>query len=177
MRFLIGIIAFLVWGGVCIQWYVCGIKELCTDKVEVLSNKADEKQQTKDSVTTTPEKETISPVTFSFSQTAIYFPFAKSESKIDKNKIDSLKIIVTEVKDAEAILLLYGNTDEIGTDDNNYRLGKERAQWVKDLLISYGLSADKIEIKSNGESKPISSNDTEEGRSKNRRVDIVVKTK
>ncbi|NJO88749.1 MAG: OmpA family protein [Chloroflexia bacterium] len=177
MRILIGIIAFIIWGGVCIQWYVCGIKELCNEKVEVVNKKADVELQTKDSIIDTPKKETVPLVVFSFSQTAIYFPFAKSESKIDENKIDSLKTIVAELRNTEAILLIYGNTDKIGSDENNYKLGEERAQWVKNQLISYGLSADKIEIKSYGESKPKNTNDTEAGRAKNRRVDIILKTK
>jgi outer membrane protein OmpA-like peptidoglycan-associated protein len=177
MRFLIGIIAFLIWGGVCIQWYVCGIKELCNDEIEAVSKKADEKLQTKDSTIITPEKETVPAVEFTFTKTAVYFPFAKSVAKIDAGKTDSLKKMVSELKNADASLQLYGNTDEIGTDENNYRLGEERAQWLKNQLISLGLSADKIEIKSNGESQPITTNDTEAGRAKNRRVDIIVKTK
>lgn len=174
MRIIIGIIAFVIWGLVSVQWYVCGIKGLCNDdKKDALSNVAivePPNNETDDSVT---EVETIPPV-FTIKETAIYFPFAKSITKISKNQKDSLKIIVHEVNKVDAVLILCGNTDSIGSDENNNKLGEERAKWIRDLMISYGLSAEKIKVESKGEKKPIKENTTESGRQENRRVDIIV---
>jgi len=68
---------------------------------------------------------------------------------------------------------LAGHTDSIGTDDYNNRLGASRASSVFKYLTGGGIAADQLMVKSYGESKPVASNDTEEGRAMNRRVEIV----
>jgi OmpA-OmpF porin, OOP family len=175
MRTLIGVIAFFVWGGICIQWYVGGVKGLCTDDREEVQNTISSKVE--------PETDTLveevkpKPVTFTVSEMTINFPYARSEARLSKNEIDNLKLITGELQNAEAFLFLHGNTDSVGTEENNLKLGLERAEWVKDLVISYGLAKEKIVVESNGESKPVAENKTKAGRAENRRVDILVKTK
>ena len=65
-----------------------------------------------------------------------------------------------------------GHTDNVGDDNANLILSKQRADAVRDYLVENGISADLLETKGYGESKPIASNKTEEGRRKNRRVEI-----
>lgn len=65
-----------------------------------------------------------------------------------------------------------GHTDSIGNDDYNQRLGLRRAQAVRQYFINGGLSSSRISAKSFGESRPIASNDTDEGRALNRRVEL-----
>ena len=67
-----------------------------------------------------------------------------------------------------------GNTDSIGSDAYNMKLGQRRADSVEQYLVAHGISASRLSTVSFGESKPIGSNDTEEGRAKNRRVDLIV---
>ncbi len=69
---------------------------------------------------------------------------------------------------------IQGYTDNIGPEDYNLEIGEERAQAVKDYLVGRGVSADRLTTKSFGESRPIASNDTEEGRAMNRRVEFKV---
>ena len=66
-----------------------------------------------------------------------------------------------------------GHTDAIGTDQYNEGLSKRRADSVKGYLIGGGVAESRIETHGYGESKPIASNDTDEGRSMNRRVELV----
>jgi OOP family OmpA-OmpF porin len=65
-----------------------------------------------------------------------------------------------------------GHTDSVGNDDYNQRLGLRRAQAVRQYFTNGGVSASRISAKSFGESRPIASNDTDEGRALNRRVEL-----
>jgi outer membrane protein OmpA-like peptidoglycan-associated protein len=64
---------------------------------------------------------------------------------------------------------------ERGTlDETNQRLSEDRAKNAADVLVGNGLSRDKVTWKGLGSSTPIASNDTEEGRRKNRRIEIII---
>jgi OOP family OmpA-OmpF porin len=65
-----------------------------------------------------------------------------------------------------------GHTDAIGGDDYNQRLGLRRAQAVRRYFTDHGIASRRISARSFGESRPIASNDTDEGRSLNRRVEL-----
>ena len=67
-----------------------------------------------------------------------------------------------------------GHTDNQGNDEYNMNLSLERAKSVYNYLISKGISADRMSYKGYGETKPIASNDTEEGRQLNRRTEFKV---
>ncbi len=68
-------------------------------------------------------------------------------------------------------LVLEGHTDSRGDDDYNRDLSGRRAQAVKDKLVqTYGIAASRIAAVGYGETRPIDSNDTEQGRARNRRV-------
>ena len=68
-----------------------------------------------------------------------------------------------------------GHTDSEGSDEYNQVLSEKRANSVKNFLVSQGVTAD-ITTKGYGESKPVASNDTAEGKQKNRRVEIIIPT-
>lgn len=65
-----------------------------------------------------------------------------------------------------------GHTDNQGTDAYNLELSMKRAQAVYSYLLDHGISASRLTYKGYGESKPVSPNDTEEGRALNRRTEI-----
>ncbi len=67
---------------------------------------------------------------------------------------------------------LDGHTDNNGTDEYNMLLSKNRVQAVKDMLVSNGVDANRIDLYYYGESNPIADNTTEEGQAKNRRVEM-----
>ncbi len=69
---------------------------------------------------------------------------------------------------------IIGHTDDVGDDDYNQELSEQRAQAMTDYLVSTGLDASMIVSRGAGESMPIASNRTDEGRAENRRVEILV---
>ena len=71
-------------------------------------------------------------------------------------------------------LEIEGHTDATGSDEYNQKLSEQRANSVRDFLVGENLSADAITAQGLGKTKPVASNDTAEGRQKNRRVEIVV---
>nr|WP_294859270.1 OmpA family protein [uncultured Fluviicola sp.] len=71
-------------------------------------------------------------------------------------------------------LLISGHTDNVGDDAKNMVLSKERAEAVKDYLTIKGIAANRLEVLYYGETKPIALNDMEEGRQKNRRVEMKI---
>jgi outer membrane protein OmpA-like peptidoglycan-associated protein len=70
---------------------------------------------------------------------------------------------------------VYGHADSQGSDDYNYKLSQIRIKTVVEYLVSKGIAADRIiQQKAFGEAKPIATNDTEEGRLQNRRVEFEI---
>ena len=67
-----------------------------------------------------------------------------------------------------------GHTDSTGAEEYNAGLSQRRAQAVAQSMIVAGMDSSRIRVEGRGESQPIDSNDTEEGRAQNRRVVIVV---
>ncbi|RLB76118.1 MAG: peptidoglycan-associated lipoprotein Pal [Deltaproteobacteria bacterium] len=69
---------------------------------------------------------------------------------------------------------LEGNCDERGTNQYNLSLGEKRARSVKEFLVNYGISPDRIEIISYGEERPVCTEHNESCWWRNRRVDFVI---
>jgi OmpA-OmpF porin, OOP family len=103
----------------------------------------------------------------------IYFDFdkttLKSESFVELDKVvDFLK------QNASVSIEIAGHTDSKGSDTYNENLSQGRSQSVVDYLVSQGIDASRLQAHGYGESKPIDSNDTDEGRANNRRVEFTV---
>ena len=71
-------------------------------------------------------------------------------------------------------LIAVGHTDATGSDAYNQALSIRRVEAVKAYLVSKGIPADQIKTEGRGESQPVASNQTREGRAQNRRVEIQV---
>jgi outer membrane protein OmpA-like peptidoglycan-associated protein len=67
-----------------------------------------------------------------------------------------------------------GHTDNVGDDNTNMLLSKKRAEALKNYLVSKGISADRLRVFYFGETKPVAENNSEEGRKKNRRVEMKI---
>ena len=75
---------------------------------------------------------------------------------------------------ADDHIVIVGHTDNRGTNEYNVELSKRRAQSVKDFLVlAYGIEEKRLVIRWFGETQSIATNDTDEGRAKNRRVEFV----
>ncbi len=71
-------------------------------------------------------------------------------------------------------LQIEGHTDSVGSDQMNQQLSERRADSVRDFLIEQGVAGSSVTAKGFGKTQPVASNDTPEGRQKNRRVELVV---
>ena len=69
---------------------------------------------------------------------------------------------------------IQGHTDNVGRDDDNLLLSENRAKSVYDYVIEQGVDAKRLRYKGYGELNPIASNNTEEGRAKNRRTVFLI---
>jgi outer membrane protein OmpA-like peptidoglycan-associated protein len=72
------------------------------------------------------------------------------------------------------MLQIEGHTDSVGGDDFNQQLSERRADSVRDFLAEQGVAASSITARGFGKTQPVASNDTPEGRQRNRRVELVV---
>lgn len=72
----------------------------------------------------------------------------------------------------EVSVTIAGHTCWLGTEAHNQVLSKQRAQAVADFITSQGIEADRLVVEAYGESQPIATNQTDEGRQRNRRVEI-----
>lgn len=106
--------------------------------------------------------------------TNVMFDTGKSTIKPTMSKF--LDKFIRDLKDFPGrALLIQGHTDNVGTDQLNKLLSKQRAQSVANYLIQKGgVSPSLITTEGFGPDKPIASNDTPEGRARNRRVDVTI---
>jgi len=80
------------------------------------------------------------------------------------------------MKNQSIVIKINGHTDNIGNDKANVILSQKRAESVKEFLMKHNIDSSRIKTKGFGKSKPIESNDTEEGRQLNRRVEFEIVT-
>lgn len=100
--------------------------------------------------------------------------FGFDKAVISKNFEPELEELVSAAKENNYIIKLSGHADSIGEYVYNWKLSKSRAEKVKDFLVSNGINATKIAATEFGDTKPIATNATVNGRQKNRRVEIEI---
>ena len=101
--------------------------------------------------------------------------FATNKTEILPMSEESLKTLYDFLKENPRVRIkIIGHTDSVGTDQANQKLSEGRANSVKNEMVKRGIRADRIETEGRGESEPIDTNETEEGRQNNRRVVIQV---
>ena len=101
----------------------------------------------------------------------IYFDFDKADLKVGSEKV--LTEMVKLMKDyPELRVEIQGHTDNVGGREYNLDLSERRAQTVRHFLGLYGIALSRMTVKGYGFDMPVASNDTEEGRALNRRVEL-----
>jgi len=103
----------------------------------------------------------------------ILFDFNKATLRRDV-EFNLVKIATILNQFGEMNVLVEGHTDAIGTDEYNLALSQKRAQAVSDFLASQGVAAKRLSWEGYGKTRPVADNDTDAGRQKNRRVDLVI---
>lgn len=103
----------------------------------------------------------------------LMFPVDKSElSEASKQNLNELAATLTKYE--ETNILIEGHTDNTGAEEYNMDLSRRRANSVEDYLISSGIDKKRMEITAYGEMQPTATNDTNEGRQQNRRVEVAI---
>ena len=103
----------------------------------------------------------------------VHFDFDKSTLKPEGMAVLNEAAALLQ-KHERVVVEVAGHTDSVGSDKYNQGLSERRANSVKDYLISKGVKASRLSARGYGESRPVASNDTDEGRAENRRVELIV---
>jgi OOP family OmpA-OmpF porin len=107
------------------------------------------------------------------SLTGINFKF--DSSVIQPNSSDILDHAVASLNESKDVAVrIEGHCDSTGTEAYNQLLSERRANAVKDYLVAHGIVAERLSVLGKGEGTPVASNDSDEGRFQNRRVEFHV---
>lgn len=107
---------------------------------------------------------------------ALYINFETGKSEIkEDSKLIVAQIVEMLKQNPDLKVSVEGHTDNVGSDKSNQTLSENRAKSVMNALISGGIDKSRLSSKGWGAIKPVGDNSTEEGRFKNRRVEIVKK--
>jgi OmpA-OmpF porin, OOP family len=102
--------------------------------------------------------------------------FEPGRAGIDQDSAGLLdRLIETALRCPSADIEIAGHTDADGEDAFNQALSEKRAQAVMDYLVKAGLPANRFTATGYGSSQPVASNDTDEGKAQNRRIDFLVR--
>ena len=106
----------------------------------------------------------------------LYINFDSGKSTIKKESMPVVEQIIEMMKQAPDIKIsVEGHTDSDGSNESNLKLSEARAQAVVDAIIKGGIDASRLSSAGFGEEKPIADNNTDEGKAKNRRVELIKK--
>jgi outer membrane protein OmpA-like peptidoglycan-associated protein len=101
--------------------------------------------------------------------------FETGETDLRSEAMDSLVEVVDLLQsEPDKLIRIEGHTDSTGNEEANLRISQQRADAVLEALVSLGVEADRVTSIGMGQDFPIASNDTEEGRAQNRRVDVIL---
>jgi outer membrane protein OmpA-like peptidoglycan-associated protein len=101
--------------------------------------------------------------------------FVTGKTEINKMSYPELQRLIDVMKKHKKMEVeIAGHTDDVGSDKVNNELSLERANAVRDYIISNGIEPERLKSKGYGKTKPVASNKTPEGRKKNRRVDFTI---
>ena len=102
------------------------------------------------------------------------FEYASGATRLDAAAQAKLLELVPNIRfNPKQKLTICGYTDNVGATESNLALSQKRAQVVKDFLVAEGIPASQLIATGKGETKPVASNETTEGRALNRRIEIV----
>lgn len=167
-----GIIVFALWSTLSTYLYVCKIQGLCGESISL---QATTPSLESDMLNDTLTKVDVNEQAVLPKDLVSYFEFDKSEFKVNElteKYFNESKVYLNEF--ANAKLMITGNTDAIGTEEYNQALGLRRAESTKRYFEQLGIPAERILIESKGETKPVDTNSTSEGRANNRRTETTI---
>ncbi len=102
-----------------------------------------------------------------------YFDFGKSEL-LPESKLELDRVVIFLMKSTNTTLEIAGHTDDVGTIAANQKLSEDRANAVREYLVSRGVAATRLKAVGYGKSKPLVKGNTEAARAQNRRVEMTI---
>ena len=103
----------------------------------------------------------------------IFYETDKFELK-EKSRVELQQLIGLLEKNPALRIEISGHTDNVGMSEYNQVLSRNRAKSVYDYLMEQGIDADRLDYQGYGETQPVDTNETEEGRANNRRTEFKV---
>ena len=172
MRILIsGLLVFLIWASFSSYIYVEKIWQEPVDPDLTIAEPLVEENVIEESSDTLMTEIPDLPSNF-----AVYFDYNKSEFMADNQNDAKFEAFLDYlIFVSESTVEITGHTDALGSEEYNHRLGLTRANSVILHFHKLGINDNQLIIKSEGESNPVASDNTEEGRAKNRRAEIIIK--
>jgi outer membrane protein OmpA-like peptidoglycan-associated protein/uncharacterized protein YidB (DUF937 family) len=104
----------------------------------------------------------------------INFPPASAQLPPESTPFLDKAAAAIKAAPAGTVIEIDGNTDNTGDSGANMALSQQRANAVRDYLVQQGVDSSMLTTKGNGDTKPVATNDTEEGRFRNRRIEFIV---
>lgn len=140
----------------------------------VIGNKMDKQAREIDNAIPGADVERVGEgIKLTLNENAVRFDTNKSTlTAAAKNNLDKLVTVFNQYPDTD--IVIYGYTDSTGPADFNLKLSLDRANSVKSYLTGKGLLASRFSVQGMGIADPIATNDTPDGRSKNRRVEFAI---
>jgi len=103
----------------------------------------------------------------------VFFETGKSILRAESNKALNDLVEVMKLKPG-LVIEISGHTDNVGSPESNLKLSADRAIAVKNYLVQHGIAAARITTKGYGDTQPAATNETEEGKQKNRRTEVKI---
>ena len=142
-----------------------------TIRINALELEKPDKEKEREQVVEAPKKEVPKKVTVVMDERTLLFDFDKSVVK--EEYVPILRNLIAYMVENNYDVTIVGHTDSKGSEVYNEKLSLRRAVSVKEKLLELGLSPDRISgLEGRGELEPVASNETEEGRSQNRRIEF-----
>jgi outer membrane protein OmpA-like peptidoglycan-associated protein len=101
-----------------------------------------------------------------------HIEFATSSAHIEPSSASVLNSLAQEAKKCPGVIQVQGHTDSVGAAHANLLLSQARAQAVRQALLARGLEPQRLQAQGFGAEKPLADNATEQGRSRNRRIEF-----
>lgn len=103
----------------------------------------------------------------------IFFEYAKANLRPDSYpELD--RMVETLQRNPNLVIEIQGHTDNVGSNESNMKLSQDRAEAVRKYLLSKKINAERVSSIGYGETRPIATNETEEGKAQNRRVQMAI---
>ncbi len=106
-------------------------------------------------------------------ESGILYPF-NSSNVLPAGRENLRKLAASLNRYPGSEVLIVGHTDSVGSDSYNMQLSQQRADAARAFLVQQGIPSNRIRTAGRGETEPIASNETEAGRSQNRRVEVAI---